>query len=154
MDREAWHAAIHGNYDKASLKNHHGEIAKDFYGRTVPKPAHGSFSLKKQTSSSGLILDAVLSLFDKIVDKKLLIRRITIDVNHVMAEPNTPELSQMDLFTNYEKENAKLDKEKRVGEAMIDIKRRYGKNAILKGINFEEGATGKERNMQIGGHKG
>ena len=142
------------NYDKVSPKNHKGETTKDFYGRTVPKPAHGSFNLKKQTSSSGLILDAVLSLFNKIVDKKLLIRRITIDVNHVMTEPNTPELSQMDLFTNYEKEDAKLDKEKRVSEAMIDIKRRYGKNAILKGINFEEGATGKERNMQIGGHKG
>ncbi len=142
------------NYDKVSLKNHKGEITKDFYGRTVPKPAHGSFNLKKQTSSSRLILNAVLSLFDKNVNKKLLIRRITIDVNHVMAEPNTPELSQMDLFTNYEKEDAKLDKEKRVSEAMIDIKRRYGKNAILKGINFEEGATGKERNMQIGGHKG
>ena len=84
----------------------------------------------------------------------MFVRRITIDVNHVLPETDEPKLYQLDLFTDYDEENAKLGKEKRVGEAIINIKRRYGKNAILKGINFEEGATGRERNMQIGGHKG
>lgn len=141
-------------YDKSSLRKHQGETTKDFYGRTVPKPAHGSQNLKTGTSSSSIILNAVLTLFDKNVDKNLLVRRITIDVNHVLPETNEPKSHQLDLFTDYDEENVELGKEKRVGEAIINIKRRYGKNAILKGINFEEGATGRERNMQIGGHKG
>lgn len=141
-------------YDKSSLRKHQGETTKDFYGRTVPKPAHGSQNLKIGTSSSSIILNAVITLFDKNVDKNLFVRRITIDVNHILPETDEPKSHQLDLFTDYDEENAKLGKEKRVGEAIINIKRRYGKNAILKGINFEEGATGRERNMQIGGHKG
>lgn len=150
-------------YDKTSLENYSGEVAKDFYGRTIPKHAHGTCNLKLKTSSSHLIQEAVSSLFDKYVKKDLLVRRITIDANHILPEDFKQEknLEQLDLFTNYEKEkedNSKLsielDKEKRANEAVLKIKRKYGKNAILKGINFEDGATGRERNMQIGGHKG
>lgn len=140
-------------YDKVSLLNYHGDTTTDFYGREIPKHAHGTFNLGAQTASSQMIREAVLSLFDKLVDKDLFVRRITIDINHVLPEDTTPKPKQLDLFGE-QKNPKELEKEKRVGKAIIKIKERYGKNAILKGINFEEGATGRERHTQIRGHRG
>ncbi len=156
-------------YDRESLTNsvirakYQGEITTDHYGRQVPKHAHGTANLTRQTSSSKLIREAILNLFDRIVNKDLLVRRLNLTVNHVVDEStvNTETLpQQLDLFTDYEalekkkqEEQEALDKERRMQEAQLAIKKRFGKNAILKGLNFEEGATAKERNEQIGGHK-
>ena len=156
-------------YDRESLTNpdirarYHGEVTTDYYGRQVPKHAHGTANLTRQTSSTKLITEAVVDLFDRIVNKDLLVRRLNLTVNHVVNEEEanrrtTP--TQLDLFTDYEElarqqeaEKAELDKERRIQEAQLAIKQRFGKNAILRGLNFEEGATAKERNEQIGGHK-
>ncbi len=156
-------------YDRESLTNpairasYQGEITTDHYGRQVPKHAHGTANLARQTSSSKMITEAVLSLFDRIVNKDLLVRRLNLTVNHVVDESTISAETvpqQLDLFTDYEalgkqkqEEQEALDKERRMQEAQLAIKRRFGKNAILKGLNFEEGATAKERNEQIGGHK-
>lgn len=144
-------------YDKVSLNGYSGETMKDFYGREVPKHAHGTYNLENFTCSTQAIREAVKSLFDRCVNPKLYVRRITIDVNHVKWEKELEEngggLKQLELFKNYEKKDELSAKEKRANEAVLEIKRRYGKNAILKGINFEEGATGRERNAQIGGHR-
>ena len=153
-------------YDTASLSNrteYNGEITTDHYGRKVPKHAHGTANLDRPTSSARLISDAVMELFDRIVNPNLLIRRINLAANHVTDEDTAsrnPVPVQYDLFTDYEameKKNAeekeKLDKERKMQTAILKIKKQFGKNAILKGLNFEEGATAKERNKQIGGHK-
>ena len=145
-------------YDKASLENYHGEVAKDFYGRTVPKHAHGTYNLDDFTSSTTAIREAVQSLFDKHVDPNLFVRRINIDVNHIQWEEDLKKpggkFRQLSLFENEKKKRSNSARERRRNKAILKIKKRYGKNAILKGINFEEGATGRERNMQIGGHRG
>ena len=139
-------------YDKTSLENYHGEMAEDFYGRKVPKHAHGSYKLEEYTASTHLISEAVQKIFDEIVNPELKVRRIMIDVCNVKREEEArTELRQLNLFEKNDR--AELAKEQRANEAVIAIKKRYGKNAILKGINFEEGATGRERNRQIGGHK-
>ena len=156
-------------YDRESLTNpeiqakYHGEVTRDHYGRLVPKHAHGTARLSCQTSSTRLMTDAVTELFERIVNKDLLIRRLNLTVNHVVSEESVtrdavPE--QLDLFTDYEaleqkrqKEKAALDKERRMQEAQLKIKQRFGKNAILRGLNFDEGATARERNKQIGGHR-
>lgn len=140
-----------------------GEIKTDHYGRKIPKHAHGTANLDRQTSSTRLISDAVLKLYDEIVDKKLLVRRVTIAACNLVPESsidNKPQYEQIDLFTDYEaltakreKEEKELQKERKIQEAMIDIKQRYGKNAIIKGTNLQDGATSIERNQQIGGHK-
>ena len=140
-----------------------GAITVDRYGRKVPKHAHGTTNLKKQTSSTRLITEAVLELYDQIVDKNLLIRRINITANKLVDESTVSgkvEFEQLDLFTDYQtrekeeaKEEADLEREKRMQRAMLDIKKKFGKNAILKGMNLQEGATAKDRNEQIGGHK-
>ena len=153
-------------YDTASLSNrtkYNGEITTDHYGRKVPKHAHGTANLDRLTSSARLISDAVMELFDRITDPALLVRRINLTANHVTDEDTAsrnPVPVQYDLFTDYEaveKKNAeekeKLDKERKMQTAILKIKKQFGKNAILKGLNFEEGATAKERNKQIGGHK-
>ncbi len=156
-------------YDIENLTNpmiketYHGEVTTDGYGRAVPKSAHGSANLGRQISSTKLILDAVTELFERIVDKNLLIRRINITANHVVDEATvqkTDTFEQLDLFTDYaaaqakeEAEEARLAREKRVQKTMLEIKKKYGKNAILKGMNLEEGATTSDRNKQIGGHK-
>jgi DNA polymerase V len=142
---------------------YHGEMTTDYYGRQVPKHAHGTANLHRQTSSTRLITDAVTELFDSIVNSDLLVRRLNLTVNHVVSESSVSEHQepqQLDLFTDYEAlarqqeaEKAALDKERRMQEAQLAIKQRFGKNAILRGLNFEEGATAKERNNQIGGHK-
>ena len=144
-------------------KSYHGKITTDHYGRAVPKSAHGSTNLGRQTSSTKLILDAVTDLFERIVDKNLLIRRINVTANHVVDEAavqKTDSFEQLDLFTDYavaqtkkKKEEAKLAREKKVQKAILKIKKKHGKNAILKGMNLEEGATTINRNNQIGGHK-
>ena len=139
-----------------------GEITINYYGKTVPKHAHGSLNFEKPTSSSRLIMDGAAELFDRSVNPDLLIRRLNLTTNHVVSEssaqPHAP--LQLDLFTDYEavekqrqEEQARLDKERRMQETQLKIKKRFGKNAILRGLNFEEGATAKARNEQIGGHK-
>lgn len=145
------------------MKSYHGEITTDHYGRAVPKSTHGSINLGRQTSSTKLILDAVTELFERIVDKNLLIRRVNITANHVVDEATvqkTDNFEQLDLFTDYaalqakkEDEEAELAREKKMQQAMLEIKKKHGKNAILKGMNLEEGATTVDRNRQIGGHK-
>ncbi|MBQ3352905.1 DNA methylase [Candidatus Saccharibacteria bacterium] len=140
-------------YDKVSSAGYDGEKTKDFYGREVPKHAHGTFNLERYTASPKLISEAVAKLFDDKVNPKLKIRRITIDVNRVKLEKDAnKELKQLGLFDEPVDETS-FKKERQVEEAILAIKRKYGKNAILKGINFEKGATGRERNAQIGGHR-
>ena len=152
-------------YDRENLekpeirKLYHGPVTTDAYGRSVPKAAHGTTNLGRQTSSTKLIMKAVLELFDRIVDKNLLVRRVNLVANRVVDETTAKKNEnpqQLSLFTDYEKqkqEQDELEREKRMQEAMLDIKKKYGKNAILKGMNLEEGATTVDRNKQIGGHK-
>lgn len=152
------------NLSNPNLKNQYkGEITIDRYGRKVPKHAHGTANLKKKTSSTRLITNAVMDLYDRIVDEHLLVRRITITANKLVDEKSVKqenEYQQLDLFTDYEaqrkkqtEEEEKLERERRMQEAMLSIKKKFGKNAVLKGMNLEEGATAKDRNGQIGGHK-
>ena len=156
-------------YDRENLtdpkikKLYSGAITTDIYGRSVPKSAHGTTNLVRQTSSTKLILDAVTDLFDRIVNKNLLIRRINISVNRVVDESavqKTEKFEQLDFFTDYEalqdkkaEEEAEFAREKKIQKTVLDIKKKHGKNAILKGMNLEEGATTTDRNRQIGGHK-
>lgn len=157
------------NYDTVNLTDperkarYTGPVTADYYGRTVPKAAHGTENLSRQTSSSTLITDAAVRLYERITNPDLLIRRITLVTNHVVPEAQanantTP--TQLDLFTDYEaeaqrqkKEEEALDKERRLQAAQLAIKSRFGKNAILRGVSYTEGATAKERNSQIGGHR-
>jgi len=158
------------NYDAENLTNpdlkakYFGPVTTDYYGRQVPKHAHGTANLDVPTSSGKLIMQAVRDLYAKIVNPNLLVRRINLTVNHVISEEVAATLpkpaEQLDLFADYddqarraEEKAGDLAKERKVQEALLDIKAKFGKNAILKGLNFEEGATAKERNQQIGGHK-
>ncbi|MDO5401348.1 MAG: DNA methylase [Eubacteriales bacterium] len=144
-------------------KNYHGAVTADRYGRQIPKHAHGTANLGKHTSSTKQILQAVAELFDRIVDKNLLVRRLNIVANHVLDEASAPQqddCQQLDFFTDYaaqekkkKAEAADLARERKMQEAMLSIKKKFGKNAILKGMNLEDGATAKDRNSQIGGHK-
>ena len=149
--------------DKNRSQSYKGTVTTNYYGKKVPKSAHGTTNLPKQTSSTTLITNAVMELYDKIVNKKLLIRRINIVANKLVDEhsvKNANKYEQLDLFTDYEilkkqreKENAESEREKRMQNTILDIKKKFGKNAILKGMNLQEGATAKDRNNQIGGHK-
>lgn len=144
-------------------KKYHGPVTTDYYGRQVPKHAHGTVNLSRQTSSTKLIIDAVMELYTRIADENLLVRRINITANHVVDEKTLEEKTsyeQLDLFTDYkakqmenEEEDANLHREKKMQLAMLEIKKKYGKNALLKGTNLEEGAMTINRNKQIGGHK-
>ncbi len=155
-------------YDIENLTNssigdtYKGEIITDHYGRQVPKYAHGTQNISRKTSSARIIVDATMELFDRIVNKSLLVRRITIAACKLERENKSQEKlpEQLDLFTDYDtlekkrqEEAEALEKEKRMQEAVLEIKKKFGKNAILKGMNLEDGATAKERNSQIGGHK-
>ena len=144
--------------------SYHGEIVTDRYGRKIPKHTHGTANLPRKTSSARSITDAVLGVYDAKVNPKLSIRRLTITANRlvgedtVQQEPEAP--VQFNLFDNVEvqeqrlqEEEAKLKRERKIQEAMLDIKKKFGKNAILNGGSYLEGATAKERNKQIGGHK-
>lgn len=150
--------------DPERRKNYHGAVVKDYYGRHAPKHAHGTINLDGHTSSTKKIMCAASELYDRIVDKSLLVRRLNIVANHVVPEADAPKKNegyeQLDLFTDYdalaakkEKEDAELAREKKMQQALITIKKRFGKNAVLRGMNFEDGATAKDRNEQIGGHK-
>ena len=139
-------------YDTASLDGpeFRGNVARDWYGRNVPKPAHGSINLPRQTSSTRLLSEAVTELFDRIADPSLLVRRMYVVAARVVDESRARAV-QLDLF---EEPGAEDDgRERSRQEAILEIRRKFGKNAILTGTNFDEGATGRERNEQIGGHK-
>lgn len=147
------------DYDVENLKynsNFNGKLKEDRYGRMVPKPAHGTFRLENMTSSTMTIMDGFLKLFDKIVNKDLLIRKINICVGNLLREDEiSTSYEQLDLFTDIKeklKQDEKLQKEKKLQETVIGIKNKYGKNAIIKAFNLEEGATTLSRNRQIGGH--
>lgn len=152
------------NLTNDKIKNrYHGEITSDRYGRRVPRHAHGTENLGRPTSSARIIMEAVMRLYDRIINPDLLIRRVTVAANHLLDEAKAAEeetFEQMDLFTDYaalerekREEEERLSKERKLQEAMLSVKKKYGKNAILKGMNLQEGATTIERNRQIGGHK-
>lgn len=145
-------------YDIDNLKNYHGEIDIDKYGRKVPKHAHGTINIDHQTSSTKVIMEATIKLYEKIINKELFVRRLNITANNVVHISAVKEktFEQIDLFTNYEEVNKQREKEKaerEIQKAMIDIKSKYGKNAIIKGMNLQKEGTTIERNSQIGGHK-
>lgn len=149
--------------DPKISKYYTGPVTTDHYGRKIPKHAHGTVNLDRQTSSTRIIVEAMLGLFDRIVDKKLLVRRVTISANRVVSESSvsiSAPMEQMDLFTDYEElerkkkaEQAALEREKKAQKAIIELRKKFGKNAVLKGMNLQEGATTKDRNEQVGGHK-
>lgn len=149
--------------DPERRKKYRGEVVTDHYGRKIPKHAHGSANLDRHTSSTRKVLTAVSELYDRIVDQNLLIRRLNIVANHVVDENTVSkdaQFEQLDLFTDYaareaeqEAEKTELERERKMQEATLAIKKKFGKNAILKGMNLREGATAMERNRQIGGHK-
>ena len=156
-------------YDIDNLKDpeirrlYTGEITTDQYGRSVPKAAHGSTNMNSPTSSARLIVNSTMELFDRIVHQKLLIRRLTVTANHLVDESTVakePVYEQLDLFTDYasvqeqrEKEEADLAREMKMQKAVLAIRKKFGNNSILKGMDLEEGATAAERNNLIGGHK-
>lgn len=153
-------------YDIENLidnKSYSGEITTDHYGRKVPKAAHGSENIGRQTSSARLIVDAAMRLFDRVADKNLFVRRIHVTAAHLIPEDKATlsnDSEQLDFFTDYEalekqreEESKELEREKQIQKAVIGLKKKYGKNAVIKGMNLQEGATTIERNRQIGGHK-
>ena len=135
-----------------------GEITTDRYGRKIPKHAHGTINLDHKTSSTKIIIDAVMQLYERIINKQLLVRRINITANNVVdesTEKNKKTYEQINLFTNYQQKEALAHKEqmeKKLQKAMIGIKNKYGKNAIVKGMNLQDGGTTIDRNKLIGGH--
>ena len=150
--------------DPERRKKYRGEVVTDRYGRQIPKHAHGTENLESFTSSTQKMVEAASVLYDRIVDKNLLIRRMNITANNIVEEKAAPQKNksyqQLDLFTDYaaeeeqEKQEAlRLDRERKLQEATITIKKKFGKNAILKGMSLQKGATAKNRNEQIGGHK-
>ena len=157
-------------YDIENIQNpdrrsrYAGEIVADRYGRQIPKASHGSSNLDDYTASTSVFRQSAEKLFDRIVDRDLLIRRMNLTANHVIPEGKKPkpkpQAQQLDLFGDYQqdeqeraKKSAAEEKERRLQEAALAIKKRFGKNALLKGTNLQEGATAKERNRQIGGHR-
>lgn len=149
--------------DPKIRKQYTGPVTMDGYGRKAPKHAHGTIHLPRQTSSAAQIMEAATQLYEKIMNPLLLIRRFSLTADHVVGEGEAQKaetFEQMDLFTDYEarekkqkQEEETLAREKKMQKALLDIKKKYGKNAILRGMNLQEGATTMERNTQIGGHK-
>ncbi len=149
--------------DPARKVHYHGPVERDFYGRMVPKPAHGSINLDGYTSSTKKIMESVTTLYDQLVDPNLLVRRMYVVANHVISRDDIPPKAgavQLDLFTDYAAEEARqqaedesLARERKLQTAALAIKKKFGKNALLRGMNLEEGATARDRNAQIGGHK-
>ena len=151
-------------YDVDNLKNqaisskYNGEITTDKYGRKVPKHAHGTINIDHQTSSSKVLTEHIIKLYEQIINKQLLVRRINITVNNVVNENmvQNSNYEQINLLVDYKEVNKKREKEeaeKEIQKAMINIKNKYGKNAIIKGMNLQKEGTTIERNKQIGGHK-
>ena len=150
-------------YDHTGVpEGYSGEMKLNYYGKLTPKPAHGSLNLGRHTASAKIILSAAMQIFDRITDRDLLIRRLNITANHVICEADVPEDApvQYGLFDDVEllerrrkQEQTALEKERRLQKALLAIKYKYGKNAILKGMDYMEGATARERNGQVGGHR-
>ena len=147
-------------YDRESLgdSTYTGEVVSDCYGRVVPKQAHGTVNLNRSCASGKRITEGLMELYRQIVNPKLLIRRLNLTAARVRsAEEEKTFGAQLSLFEDLEEkteeETARLDRELRQQKAILQIRKKFGKNAILKGMNFEEGATAVERNGQIGGHK-
>ncbi len=149
--------------DPAIRSKYKGEVTTDFYGRQIPKHAHGTINLSEQTSSTKMIMEAVCTLYDRIINPDLLVRRITIAACKIIPESQKKapaSFEQLDLFTDYDaleeqrqETQKELEKEKKLQHAVLDIQKKFGKNAMLKGMNLEEGAMTIQRNGQIGGHK-
>lgn len=155
-------------YDIESLSNpairakYKGKVIRDYYGRLVPVHAHGTINIESPTSSANILIAKTAGLYDRIINPDLLVRRLTLSINHLVHEEELKEKTQplqLDLFTDYdelrrqqEAKEAELAKERRRLEAVLKIKKMFGKNAILKGLNYSEGATQRDRNQQIGGH--
>ena len=148
-------------YDRESLRDgeYRGAVVLDHYGRAVPKHAHGTVNLSRCCSSTKLIMDGIMELYKRIVDPQLLIRRINLTAARVIPRESTmPKELQLSLFEDPQQEEeqqqtAQLERELRRQQAVLQIRKKFGKNAILKGMNLQEGATAAERNQQIGGHK-
>ena len=151
-------------YDKKTPEEYTGTMEENRYGQIVPKQAHGSQNIGKATSSTKLVMNAFLELYDRIVNPNLYVRRMYVVANHVIpaeeASAEEPAFEQMDLFTDYEEKAADdaaeadaLEKERRLQETMLELKNRFGKNIILHGTSYQEGATGRDRNEQVGGHR-
>lgn len=146
-------------------KDYKGEIVTDRYGRKIPKHSHGTVNLETYTSSTRLITDAVTGLYDRIVNRGLLVRRLNVAACRVVDESEASgamrqeqlefaaDNSELCIKDRFADKDIDIDKEKKIQRAVLDIKKKYGKNALLRGMNFEEGATAKQRNGQIGGHK-
>ena len=143
--------------DASIASGYGGTVKTDRYGRKVPKHAHGTINLERYTSSSKLIMKAAAELYDRIINDNLLIRRLNITAEGVIRENEIPKESgfcQLSFFDkDTSRDDAALARERKVQQAALDIKKKYGKNAILKGMNLEDGGTAIERNGQIGGHK-
>jgi len=144
-------------YDIESTKGYSGELEEDRYGRKTPKTAHGSINLGKATSSTKLIMAKTMELYDRIVNPELLVRRMYVVANHI-SEEKEEEFEQMDFFSLLDEEQEterkrSEEKEKKLQQAVLAIKNKHGKNAILPGTSYQEGATGRERNQTIGGHR-
>ena len=155
-------------YDRESLTDpnihYTGPVVTDPYGRAIPKHSTGTANLGKYTSSTRLVMEKAMALFDRIVDPALLVRRMTVTACHVLprqqAARQGEEMVQLDLFTNFEEQQQRRQQEEsleqrelRRQEAVLQIQRRFGKNAILKGMNYQQGATTRQRNAQVGGHR-
>ena len=148
--------------DPTRKRLYNGPIKTDSYGRRVPKSAHGTTNLKQPSSSTKQITEAVMGLYERIMNMNLLVRRVNISANHVIPEKSVQkkETEQLSLFTDYDKlalerqeEAEALEREKKVQKTLLNIKKKYGKNAIIKGVDLQEAATLRDRNEQIGGHK-
>jgi DNA polymerase V len=146
-------------YDKDNQETTYiGEMKTDVYGRSIPKSGHGTGNLERYTSSTKLIMNAVMEIYERVVDRGLMVRRIYVVAANVrpgsVEESTAPQ--QLDLFGDWEEnrdESQELQREKRMQQTMLDIKKKYGKNAILHGTSYQEGATARDRNRQIGGHR-
>ena len=147
-------------YDVCNNDFYDGEFTTDFYGRVVPKHAHGTIRLKEKSASPTEIRESFVKLLDSIINKSLYTRRITLVAGEVQTKKEYEEsgkVRQLDLFTNIEEEEQEKEKnlkEDNLQKTLLSIKYKYGKNSILKGMNLEEGGTAIERNGQVGGHKG
>ncbi len=140
--------------DPARAEAYHGEVTTDGYGRKIPKHGHGSVNLGRPTASTARIVEAMMALFDRVADRNLLVRRLNVTACRVIPESQLPpEEGQLSLFDEGQEDTEALEREKRRQKAILTIQKKYGKNALLKGMNLEEGATARDRNGQIGGHK-
>jgi len=163
-DLAADQIVLHIGYDHTGIPaDYAGTLQINHYGKRIPKPAHGSVNLRQHTSSAKCIIEAAMHLYDQIVDPELLVRRLNVTANHVICAQDVSADDvpiQYGLFDDaaalerrYAAEKIRREKEHRLQKALLQIKSRYGKNAVLKGMNFKDGATAIERNGQVGGHR-